>query len=52
MSGNDHKRGATWSAMWDDPRGPDGRRQQRKKGGLKTRKDTQAHLTQIPELLT
>jgi integrase len=47
MSGNVHKRGTTWSAMWDEPRGPDGRRQQRKKGGFKTKKEAQAYLTQM-----
>src|SRR5665647_622746 len=47
MSGNVHKRGTTWSAMWDEPRGADGRRQQRKKGGFKTKKEAQVHLTQM-----
>src|SRR5665647_196385 len=47
MIGNVHKRGTTWYAMWDEPRGPDGRRQQRKKGGFKTKKEAQAYLTQM-----
>jgi integrase len=47
MSGNVHKRGTTWSVMWDEPRGADGRRQQRKKGGFKTKKEAQVHLTQM-----
>lgn len=46
MRGHVHKRGATWSAMWDEPRGADGKRRQRKKGGFATRKEAQAHLTQ------
>jgi integrase len=33
--------------MWDEPRGADGKRRQRKKGGFATRKEAQAHLTQV-----
>ena len=47
MRGNVHKRGTTWSAVWDEPHGADGKRQQRKKGGFKTKKDAEAHLTQV-----
>ena len=32
--------------MWDEPRGPEGKRHQRNKGGFKTKKAAQAHLTQ------
>lgn len=47
MRGHVHKRGNTWAVMWDEPRGADGRRRQRKKGGFATRKEAQAHLTQM-----
>lgn len=47
MRGHVHKRGATWSASWDEPRGGDGKRRQRKKGGFATRKEAQVHLTQV-----
>lgn len=47
MRGHVHKRGQTWSVMWDEPRGADGRRRQRKKGGFGTRKEAQAYLTQV-----
>lgn len=47
MRGHVHKRGSTWAVMWDEPRGADGKRRQRKKGGFATRRQAQAHLTDV-----
>src|SRR5689334_9826488 len=47
MTGHVHKRGSTWTVMWDEPRGADGKRRQRKKGGFTTRKEAQTHLTAV-----
>lgn len=47
MKGHIHRRGGTWSVMWDEPRGPDGKRRQRKKGGFPTKREAEAHLAHV-----
>lgn len=47
MKGHIHRRGGTWSVMWDEPRGPDGKRRQRKKGGFRTKREAEAHLAHV-----
>lgn len=47
MRGSVHRRGTTWSAMWDEPRLADGKRRQRKKGGFLTKKEAQTYLTTV-----
>jgi integrase len=46
MRGHPYKRGSTWSVMYDEPSGAEGKRRQRNKGGFKTKKEAQAYLTQ------
>ncbi len=43
--GSIHKRGTTWTVVYDEP-SPDGARRQRSKGGFPTRRDAQAFLTE------
>jgi integrase len=45
MRGSIVKRGKTWSVVYDEPPGPDGRRKQRWKGGFASRRDAQRWLT-------
>src|SRR5215216_2991515 len=44
MRGHIHKRGSTWTAVYDEP-SPDGKRRQRSKGGFPTQKAAQRFLT-------
>lgn len=46
-AGSIRKRGAGYSIIWDLPRGPDGRRRQKEKGGYRTRKAAEAALRKI-----
>ena len=46
MKGRFHKRGSTWTVIYDEPSGEDGRRRQRSKGGFATRKDAERFLTE------
>ena len=43
--GSIHKRGQTWTVVYDEP-SPDGKRRQRSKGGFPTRRAAQAFLTE------
>jgi integrase len=47
MRGSVHRRGSTWSAMWDEPTLADGKRRQRKKGGFTTKKAAQQHVNLV-----
>jgi integrase len=44
VRGHVHRRGSTWTVVYDEP-SPDGRRRQRSKGGFATRKAAQRFLT-------
>lgn len=44
--GSLRKRGETWTAYWWTT-GPEGARRQRSKGGFRTKRDAQAHLTSV-----
>lgn len=46
MRGSTRKRGKTWTAYWDTT-DETGKRTQRTKGGFRTRKDAQRHLTEV-----
>jgi Arm DNA-binding domain len=45
VRGHTYRRGQTWTAVYDEASGEDGRRRQRSKGGFATRKQAQAFLT-------
>jgi hypothetical protein len=45
MRGHVHRRGSTWTAVYDEGTREDGKRRQRTKGGFTTRKQAQAFLT-------
>jgi Arm DNA-binding domain len=45
MRGHVHKRGGTWSVVYDEQPSEDGKRRQRTKGGFATRREAQAFLT-------
>jgi integrase len=47
MRGHIHKRGTTWTAVYDEGHGENGRRRQRSKGGFQTRRDAQRFLTDV-----
>jgi integrase len=47
MRGHVRKRGDSWSVVYDEGRGGDGKRVQRWKGGFATRKEAQAFLTRV-----
>jgi integrase len=42
--GHVHKRGSTWTVIYDEPPADDGRRRQRSKGGFPTRREAQRFL--------
>lgn len=46
MTGSVRKRGTTWTAYWTI-RGPEGQRVQRTKGGFRTKRAAQGHLTTV-----
>jgi len=45
MRGHVHKRGATWTVVYDEGHDENGHRRQRSKGGFHTRREAQAFLT-------
>jgi len=47
MRGHVRKRGNTWTATYDEPEDENGKRVQRWRGGLKTKKEAQAFLTDV-----
>jgi integrase len=48
MKGSTARRGSTWTAYWDKTPDPEtGMRRQGSKGGFRTRKDAQAHLSTV-----
>lgn len=47
MRGHVHKRGSTWTAVYDEGRNEGGKRRQRTKGGFATRREAQTFLTDI-----
>ena len=47
MRGHVHKRGATWTVVYDEGHDENGRRRQRSKGGFHTRRDAQRFLTDV-----
>ena len=47
MRGSTHKRGTTWTALWDASDIETGERRQRSKGGFGTRKAAQQHLATV-----
>ncbi len=44
MTGHVHKRGASWTVVYDEP-SPDGKRRQRSRGGFATKREAQRYLT-------
>ena len=47
MRGHVHKRGTTWTVVYDEGHDENGRRRQRSKGGFHTRREAQAFLTDV-----
>ena len=47
MRGRVHKRGSSWTVVYDEGRDERGKRVQRSKGGFQTRRDAQAFLTDV-----
>ena len=47
MRGHVHKRGTTWTVVYDEGHDENGRRRQRSKGGFATRRDAQRFLTDV-----
>ena len=47
MRGHIHRRGATWTVVYDEGHDETGRRRQRTKGGFHTRRDAQRFLTDV-----
>ena len=47
MRGSTRKRGRTWTALWDSYDYKTGNREQKSKGGFRTQKEAQAHLTTV-----
>lgn len=47
MRGHVHKRGMSWTAIYDEGRDERGKRRQRSKGGCATRRDAQRFLTDV-----
>ena len=47
MSGHVHKRGTTWTVVYDEGHDENGRRRQRSKGGFATRREAQRFLTDM-----
>lgn len=47
MRGHIHKRGSTWTAVYDEGYDEHGRRRQRSKGGFPTRREAQAFLSDV-----
>jgi hypothetical protein len=45
MRGHIHKRGSTWTVVYDETAGEEGKRRQRSKGGFVTKRDAQRFLT-------
>jgi hypothetical protein len=45
MRGHIHKRGSTWTVVYDETAGEEGKRRQRSKGGFATKRDAQRFLT-------